>query len=61
MLASALGRAPAAAGTIDIAAVAARVVDVVSRHRATWTVYHVRRDDEARSHSLAMMTTRRHD
>jgi len=42
VLAGALGRTVAAAEPVDVAELAARVVDVVSEHRATWTVYHVR-------------------
>lgn len=42
VLADALGRVRVAAEPVDVAELAARVVDVVSEHRATWTVYHVR-------------------
>lgn len=42
VLAAALGRSVAAAEPVDVAELAARVVDVVSEHRATWTVYHAR-------------------
>ncbi|MFI5614667.1 MobF family relaxase [Amycolatopsis sp. NPDC051903] len=42
VLAAALGRATMAAEPLDVAALAAQVIDVVSAHRATWTIYHVR-------------------
>ncbi|HEY2096301.1 MAG TPA: MobF family relaxase [Pseudonocardia sp.] len=42
VLAAALGRTVAAAEPVDVAELAAHVVDVVSEHRASWTVYHVR-------------------
>ncbi|QXV63534.1 MobF family relaxase [Amycolatopsis sp. TNS106] len=42
VLAATMGRAAAAAEPVEVGQVAATVVDVVSRHRSTWSVYHVR-------------------
>ncbi|MBE1580410.1 MobF family relaxase [Amycolatopsis roodepoortensis] len=41
-LAATMGRAAAAAEPVEVGQLAATVVDIVSQHRSTWSVYHVR-------------------
>lgn len=60
LLASALHQPVMAAEPVDIAEVATRVIDVVSEHRATWTVYHVRAEAirQLRPHAFATAADR---
>lgn len=62
VLAAALGRSAVAAGPVDVADLAARVVEVVSEHRSTWTVYHVRAEAirQLKAHGFATAQARDH-
>jgi conjugative relaxase-like TrwC/TraI family protein len=60
VLAGALGRVQVTAEPVDITELATRVVEVVSEHRATWTVYHVRAEAirQLRPHPFASAADR---
>ncbi|WP_433264920.1 MobF family relaxase [Actinosynnema sp. CS-041913] len=48
------------AADLDLAAVSARVIDQVSEHRATWTVYHVRSEVERQLRGVRTVSEQQH-
>jgi hypothetical protein len=55
------GHCVRAAAEVDVHAVAARVVDVVSTNRATWTVYHVRAEVERQLRGVSVDSEIQHE